>query len=85
MQLLAAPVAPLAGAWIEICVTFKEVEKWQVAPLAGAWIEIGNSHSAAAMARSVAPLAGAWIEMIDCQKDTNSLSPSLPLRERGLK
>ena len=33
-------VAPLAGAWIEICVKSTDKESVPVAPLAGAWIEI---------------------------------------------
>ena len=34
------PVAPLAGAWIEIAFQEKLKELDSVAPLAGAWIEI---------------------------------------------
>mgnify|MGYP001851782879 CR=1 FL=1 len=34
------PVAPLAGAWIEIIVLENAVDAETVAPLAGAWIEI---------------------------------------------
>ena len=33
-------VAPLAGAWIEISRSEKEICPLKVAPLAGAWIEI---------------------------------------------
>ena len=33
-------VAPLAGAWIEICRNEKNEPNPYVAPLAGAWIEI---------------------------------------------
>ena len=33
-------VAPLAGAWIEICVFIPPSDAIVVAPLAGAWIEI---------------------------------------------
>ena len=33
-------VAPLAGAWIEICSAFNSIGAFLVAPLAGAWIEI---------------------------------------------
>ena len=33
-------VAPLAGAWIEMCNHSEEGRKYLVAPLAGAWIEI---------------------------------------------
>ena len=34
------PVAPLAGAWIEITLFERQEEIFRVAPLAGAWIEI---------------------------------------------
>ena len=34
------PVAPLAGAWIEMLLICKEMKILGVAPLAGAWIEI---------------------------------------------
>ena len=33
-------VAPLAGAWIEICEQIADLNEYSVAPLAGAWIEI---------------------------------------------
>ena len=36
-------VAPLAGAWIEICEQIADLNEYSVAPLAGAWIEIGYS------------------------------------------
>ena len=35
-----ATVAPLAGAWIEICWELFDLAPEDVAPLAGAWIEI---------------------------------------------
>ena len=61
---MAAYVAPLAGAWIEICYYLIEQAKAMgVAPLAGAWIEIfGRAYLATPS--TVAPLAGAWIEML---------------------
>ena len=34
------PVAPFAGAWIEIREDLTTVAIWLVAPFAGAWIEI---------------------------------------------
>ena len=37
---MPAFVAPLAGAWIEICVLALLLDNFRVAPLAGAWIEI---------------------------------------------
>ena len=33
-------VAPLAGAWIEICEQIADLNEYSVAPLAGAWIEM---------------------------------------------
>ena len=55
----------------------------QVAPFAGAWIEI-TALSAVCRTRTVAPFAGAWIE-IDIYKKYESVTGSLPSRERGLK
>ena len=37
-------VAPLVGAWIEICYGCTESLRHNVAPLVGAWIEIVNSE-----------------------------------------
>ncbi len=58
-----APVAPLAGAWIETLFASAAASSCAVAPLAGAWIEtiLGIRKSPIVM---VAPLAGAWIETI---------------------
>ena len=56
------PVAPLAGAWIEIGVQFHARLFPVVAPLAGAWIEI-KSWRRKRSNKDVAPLAGAWIEI----------------------
>ena len=57
------PVAPLAGAWIEIEEAGRyDRGAWQVAPLAGAWIEIDVTDTPY-LAKEVAPLAGAWIEI----------------------
>ena len=61
-DLIANPVAPLAGAWIEIYYPTTVITADGVAPLAGAWIEITHilySH----ITILVAPLAGAWIEI----------------------
>ena len=38
-------VAPLVGAWIEMCDFETTVYKGQVAPLVGAWIEINDDIS----------------------------------------
>ena len=40
LECLQHPVAPLAGAWIEIHRYMKPAASAAVAPLAGAWIEI---------------------------------------------
>ena len=58
----ALPVAPLAGAWIEIFKVMGCRRYRHVAPLAGAWIEIRTNPKYHRTAR-VAPLAGAWIEI----------------------
>ena len=57
------PVAPLAGAWIEISAILRPAPATYVAPLAGAWIEIMLWIFCPRFVH-VAPLAGAWIEMI---------------------
>ena len=58
------PVAPLAGARIEIKTPQKDDGTFFVAPLAGARIEIVSDWGTAWRVR-VAPLAGARIEMRD--------------------
>ncbi len=55
-------VAPLVGAWIEICNIIVFFYLHIVAPLVGAWIEIG-SRIIVIQVSNVAPLVGAWIEM----------------------
>ena len=59
---LCEVVAPLAGAWIEICEQIADLNEYSVAPLAGAWIEIELSETEKNYLL-VAPLAGAWIEI----------------------
>ena len=56
-------VAPLAGAWIEICQQLQQAPHCKVAPLAGAWIEISQTANIYHH-YMVAPLAGAWIEIV---------------------
>ena len=61
LYLVALPVAPLAGAWIETARGRDSGAKVGVAPLAGAWIETQDGlHLQFSI--KVAPLAGAWIE-----------------------
>ena len=55
----------------------------RVAPRAGAWIEI-DGEVIENHAFAVAPRAGAWIEILRLQQ-VQSIIPSLPVRERGLK
>ena len=57
------PVAPLAGAWIEIFSYHILPLPSTVAPLAGAWIEIDATPIYIIEREMVAPLAGAWIEI----------------------
>ena len=77
------PVAPLAGAWIEISNSSSGAKNNHVAPLAGAWIEI-ILYDRRKNSRHVAPLAGAWIEIISAWWPISRMR-SLPSRERGLK
>ena len=62
-------VAPFAGAWIEMILSYQSIKKCMVAPFAGAWIEIKKPISPY-MCPSVAPFAGAWIEMIMFLQDS---------------
>ena len=55
-------VAPLAGAWVEICHVRNVRLMPLVAPLAGAWVEI-VSAAGRGYKEIVAPLAGAWVEI----------------------
>ena len=61
-RLLRIPIAPFAGAWIEMPTSCGSWVTKQIAPFAGAWIEI-KSLSSSAGAVHIAPFAGAWIEM----------------------
>ena len=76
-QFIVVPVAPLAGAWIEIRRTDGHKSCGVVAPLAGAWIEIVN-FKPIFVSMLVAPLAGAWIEMIRDPSE-RSISAVAPL------
>ena len=78
-------VAPLVGAWIEICRENSVFQKRiPVAPLVGAWIEIHNQIQQLPAA-SVAPLVGAWIEIVHNVGSAPGYQSSLPSWERGLK
>ena len=72
------PVAPYAGAWIEIDAIESYSNIAQVAPYAGAWIEINSTHVQPFML-FVAPYAGAWIEMLSTRPQARS-TPSRTLR-----
>ena len=65
----SSPVAPFAGAWIEMSGVETCLFHKKVAPFAGAWIEIKKPISPY-MCPSVAPFAGAWIEMIMFLQDS---------------
>ena len=82
-MLLPDSVAPLVGAWIEICVAFGKTGQFFVAPLVGAWIEITEAGDLWAKDQ-VAPLVGAWIE-IGHAADNIPTKVSLLSWERGLK
>ena len=76
-------VTPLAGVWIEILILSCIFLHLTVTPLAGVWIEIMQRRTIVNMP-SVTPLAGVWIE-ISASSAASSGTPSLPLRECGLK
>ncbi len=70
------PVAPYAGAWIEMPKVVSYMTKYMVAPYAGAWIEMGNDRFDFDYC-FVAPYAGAWIEIyegVDQMVDLDSRS-----------
>ena len=78
-----AAVAPFAGAWIEILMSFAVSTLILSLPsrergLKSAYIEDEE------IVEEVAPFAGAWIE-ISTLEPQHPLSVSLPSRERGLK
>ena len=58
----SSSVAPLVGAWIEICKPPPHSHTLCVAPLVGAWIEILLLPRPRYVIH-VAPLVGAWIEI----------------------
>ena len=65
-------VAPLVGAWIEICNIIVFFYRHIVAPLVGAWIEIGFRVYGITCA-FVAPLVGAWIEIFPIRSSLSNL------------
>ena len=62
LNLVTFAVAPLAGAWVEICRLYTISTTYFVAPLAGAWVEI-PMYRPLCRCFMVAPLAGAWVEI----------------------
>ena len=74
---LYSPVAPLAGAWVEIDLNGSGYMVAAVAPLAGAWVEIILWMSAL-LSIPVAPLAGAWVEISSQKEDNHSPSGRSP-------
>ncbi len=79
----ATIVTPCAGVWIEISFLELLVPQVGVTPCAGVWIEIGILYSQG-ISSAVTPCAGVWIEIIAPSK-IFLISPSLPVRECGLK
>ena len=61
--MLASPVAPYTGAWIEIPLAIASTFKTPVAPYTGAWIEICHPSVYIVGYSDVAPYTGAWIEI----------------------
>ena len=71
-------VAPLVGAWIEICRILLFSTVCPVAPLVGAWIEI-TAAGVTIILVDVAPLVGAWIEISSVYKQELAKCRSLLL------
>ena len=84
LRSLIRPVAPLVGAWIEICEIIFLERILEVAPLVGAWIEI-LLDIIPIIVIIVAPLVGAWIEIPFADTIEKFSKLSLPSWERGLK
>ena len=77
-------VAPLVGAWIEICQYSVCCEELSVAPLVGAWIEISDVRLRTPASGSRSPRGSVdWNISVFIRTASNLLS--LPSRERGLK
>ena len=82
-MLRGSPVAPLAGAWIEIGIVSTVKGILNVAPLAGAWIEMRNRLWPLLDWMSL-PLRERGLKYENFKTGVNG-KMSLPLRERGLK
>ena len=80
----AVPVAPHAGAWIEISRSPETGSTSTVAPHAGAWIEICTARSNRTTGGMSLPMRERGLKS---QRDVIPVGPamSLPMRERGLK
>ena len=78
------PVAPPAGAWIEMVLFLLILVSSVVAPHAGAWIEMVRSRQKETSG-SVAPHAGAWIQITLLQRYLRASPGRSPCGERGLK
>ena len=69
-------VAPLVGAWIEICQYSVCCEELSVAPLVGAWIEIGNTTTIASGIGSLPSWErGLKYLMLDCGLRRQEVAP----------
>ena len=76
-------VAPLVGAWIEICQYSVCCEELSVAPLVGAWIEIDRYWFVCRRSSSLP----SWERGLKWSESVSKMQrvPSLPSWERGLK
>ena len=83
-DLIANPVAPLAGAWIEIYYPTTVITADGVAPLAGAWIEILSKFPHVAFPVASLPSRERGLKLLSPVPARKRLM-SLPSRERGLK
>ena len=77
-------VTPFAGVWIEIMPVPSPDAIPVVTPFAGVWIEMIMITGLFDLL-IVTPFAGVWIEIRYVAKYDTEYSPSLPLRECGLK
>ena len=76
-------VTPLAGVWVEIISTSRQLQSSQVTPLAGVWVEITGDSQYTEGSRSL-PLRECGLKF-PLSSTTVIFPKSLPLRECGLK
>ena len=81
--LLALPVTPHVGVWIETNIAKQVGDYYYVTPHVGVWIETNKSYLKDD-GGNVTPHVGVWIETIQ-EPIYRSLKKSLPMWECGLK